>query len=173
MTAIANDTSVVQFIDANKLRNDLHITKSSLSEALMTQPGLYFHYAEQNVRARQQVEKYKARLELVSSSLNKQYRKILSDDLQAKGDTKTKVTVDMIEAAVKSDAGYVNLQAALIQAESVFRLSEAAVFSFVQRKDMLVALARNDGSSAGTSARISDAGAAYLSARQSSGAVPA
>lgn len=163
-----NDTTVSQFINADQLRHDLHITKHDLSAALSTQAGLYFHYAEQSVRSRQQLDRFKARLELVRSSLNTAYRKKITEDLRAAGEAKPKVTVDQIEAAVQLDANYVNMQKAVIEAEAVFRLSEAAVFSFVQRKDMLVQLSRNDGSYAGSSngTRASGAASGYLEARQ-------
>lgn len=159
-----NDTLVQQFIDADNLRSDLHILKSDLSASLSTQAGLYFHYAEQSVRARQQLDKFKARLELVRSSLNRAYRTKLTEDAKAAGDPKPKITIDQIEAAVQLDSNFVKMQQAVIEAEAVFRLSEAAVFSFVQRKDMLVQLSRNDSSNAGTSARVTSVGSSYLDA---------
>lgn len=167
MTTYTNDTLVQQHIDPDALRTDLHITKSDLSASLSTQAGLYFHYAEQSVRARQQLDKFKARLELVRSSLNRAYRQKLTEDLRAAGDAKGKVTVDQIEAAVQLDSNFVKMQQAVIEAEAVFRMSEAAVFAFVQRKDMLVQLARTEGNPGMTaSTRIAETGHSYLEARQ-------
>lgn len=165
--SFTNDTSIEQLLDPEQLRRDIHILKSDLSGALATQPGLYFHYAELNVRARAQMDRFKARLDLVQSSLNKRYRKVLQDDLVARGETRAKVTIDQIDAAVKMDPTYVKMQSAVIAAESVFRLTEAAMFSFVQRKDMLVALARNEHPGAAGPRSAGVAGNDYLAiARQ-------
>lgn len=163
-TPIANDTMVMQLIDPAQLQNDLHIIKSNLSEALMKQAGLYCHYAQIAVNARRQMDTFKARLELVTSHLNRTYRKSLTDEARLT-DPKAKITVDQIEAAVKLDANYYRLNQAVIEAEAVFRLSEAAVFSFVQRKDMLVQLSRSEGVTPGGRGDAAAAGANYLAMR--------
>ena len=165
---LANDTLVRQLLDPAQLQNDLHIIKANLSDALIRQAGLYCHYAQISVEARRQMDSFKARLELVTSGLNRAYRKTLTDEARLT-DPKAKITVDQIDAAVKLDANYVRLAQAVIDAEAVFRLSEAAVFSFVQRKDMLVQLSRADGVTPGYT-NAAAAGQGYLAARAVHGA---
>ncbi|MPS48474.1 hypothetical protein [Methylobacillus sp.] len=125
-----------QFIDADKLKQDVSVNLADLDNCMVEQPSLYIYYASLTVQARRQHDKWKNAAEILESQLYSHYR----TEMSAAG---AKVTEAQIQAAVKTDARYSKVYSNIIEAQSIWRMCEAAENAFNQRKDLILELARD------------------------------
>lgn len=133
---MSEDIAVNNLIDTEELKRDLHIEVADLNSDMQRHSAMYIHYACIAVRARAQADRWKTALEVLESQLDNHYRAVLKEE-------NPKTTEPMIRAAVVNDPKWKAASNRLIEAQSQFRIAEAAERAFEHRKDMLGHIARN------------------------------
>lgn len=123
--------TVRNYIEANKLKEDLSYSDTGLSSAMMEQAPLFAHYGAQHAKAQRQVNSLKNRLELLEAKV---YR-TLREQAIADGEKVTENSLGKDVAAHKAVRACKNALEEAIQIEANARI---AVEAFRQRKDMLV-----------------------------------
>lgn len=130
------EIALKEFIDAEQLRTDVSINITNLDDAMVNQAGLFVHYASMTIKARKQYERLKSTVEIIESKLYAQYRQqMIADGI--------KVTEAQIDNAIKTDKQWVGAQSKLIEAQSIWKMCEAAENALGMRKDMVLELARD------------------------------
>lgn len=122
-----------EFIDPEKLQNDLNFTNTdlSVSMAMTRQAALFAHYSTLAAKATWQSDRAKQQVDLVYANLDQQIR----DDLTTAG---TKFTEKVIESMIVRDSTYQAAMERAHEARAISRMVEAAADSFRHRKDMLI-----------------------------------
>lgn len=129
------------FVDPDRLKADVGIDITNITQGMIDQAGLYVHYATQTVRAKRQYERQKRLLEILEARLNSDYRReLVSTDEKGKV---VKPTEPQVTAAVHNDKRYQTMSSRVIDAQEIWRLAEVAERSFEHRKDMLLQIARD------------------------------
>jgi hypothetical protein len=124
------------FIDEAQLKADVTVNMTDLDTAMMNHASLFVHYAGMTVRARRQYERIKSSVEILEAKLDMHYR----ESLAAEG---KKVTEAMIVTAVKNDPRWSQAQARELDAMAIWKMCEAAESALVQRRDLILELARD------------------------------
>jgi hypothetical protein len=115
---------------------DVSINIADLDNAMIEHPSMFVHYAYLTVKARVIYDQSKNSSEIRQAQLSAKYRaQFLADGVKA--------TEGLIESSVKMDAEYNEVQTAMIKAQGAWRMAEVAESAFVQRKDMILELARD------------------------------
>lgn len=130
------DIPLERFINAEQLKKDVAINMNDLDNAMMQHASLYVYYAGQTVKARRQHDRLKNAFEILEARLDKFYR----DQFATEG---KKVTEGAIRQALVADERWSNAQGRVIEANSIFRMCEVAEDALVQRKDMILEIARD------------------------------
>jgi hypothetical protein len=125
-----------RFIDEDRMKADVSINASDLDSAMMEHASLYVHYASNTVRARRQYERIKSGVEILEAKLDMHYRETLA----AEG---KKVTEAMITTAIKNDPRWSQAQARELDAQAIWKMCEVAESALVQRKDLILEIARD------------------------------
>ena len=136
MTEVATPPPLKRFIDSDKLKQDVGINMADLDSAMVEHASLYVHYASQTVSARRQYERLKNAFEILEARLDAEYRESLA------GEGK-KVTEAAIRNSLVADSRWSSAQARVIEAQSIWKLCEVAESALVQRKDLLLEIARD------------------------------
>lgn len=139
-----------KFIDTDKLKTDVSVNPNDLDDALMSHASLYVYYAEQTTKARRQYERTKSGLEILEATLYRQFR----EQFSAEG---RKTTEKELESAIKTDLKWSAAEARLIDAQAIWKLCEAAESAFVQRKDLILEVARDRRKEREGQLRVSEA----------------
>ena len=135
--AVIGDSMLKRFIDADQLKSDVSINPEDLDTAMMQHASLYVHYAVQTVQARRQYERLKHACEILEATLDGHYRESLSEGAAKKP------TEAAIRNAVVADRRWSSGQAKMIEAQSIWKLCEVAESALVQRKDLILEVARD------------------------------
>ena len=125
-----------RFIDAEALKKDVSVNLTDLDSAMMTHASLYVHYAQQTVNARRQYDRLKNAFEILEAKLDAFHR----EKFAAEG---KKVTESAIHSALVADPRWSSAQGRVIEANSIWRMCEVAESALVQRKDMILEIARD------------------------------
>lgn len=153
-----SDIALNQFVDPDKLREDVQIDITNITAGMVTQAGLYVHYASMTVRAKRQYERWKLAVEVCEAQLDALYRKSLitqEDDGKGKGVMKTvKPTEPQVRAAICNDSRWKAASNAMVNAQEIYRLAEVAERAFDHRKDMLLQIARDAAREQGGQLRV-------------------
>lgn len=118
------------------IKRDVSINIADLDSAMIEHPSMYLYYAMKTVNARRQFDGMKNVSEIRQAQLFAKHRTALLTE-------GAKATEAMIDAAVKTDPVYIKAQTELIDAQANWRMCEVAESAFVQRKDMILELARD------------------------------
>ena len=131
-----SDLSNTTLSPTEQIKRDVAINISDLDGDMVGHASMYVHYAMKTVAARRSYDGLKNTSEIRQAQLFAKHRSALL----AEG---AKATEAMIDAAVKTDVEYIKAQTDLINAQAAWRLAEVAESAFVQRKDMILELARD------------------------------
>lgn len=124
------------FIDGDRLREDVAIDITDLDSAMVSHPSMYVYYATQTVNARRQYDRIKHAVEILEAKLDAEYRATLADEGK-------KVTENMVKNALVADKRWASAQAKLIDAHGIWKLCDVAENAFMQRKDLILEIARD------------------------------
>lgn len=127
---------VLTFISQEQLKSDLSFSPNTLDDAMMTQPGLFAHYATQSAKAQLQCDRMKSQLELVEAMLDKEIRDQANENSQ-------KITEALVEKTIKRDPRYQEAVSNYNEAKMVASLTRSVTDAFVQRRDMLVQIGKD------------------------------
>jgi hypothetical protein len=130
------DVPLERFIDPAQMKRDISINITDLDDAMISHASMYVHYASLTVQARRQYDRLKNAFEILEARLDKFHR----DQFAAEG---KKVTEGAIRQALVADPRWSRAQSRVIDSGSIFRMCEAAEDALVQRKDMILELARD------------------------------
>lgn len=158
--ADAETSTLKRFIDPEQLKADVAINPTDLDTAMIQHASLYVHYATNTVAARRQFDRIKNALEILEAQLDAEYR----ESLAAEG---KKVTETMITNSIKSDKRYVSAITKQIEAQSIWRLCEVSENAFIQRKDLILEIARDRRKEREGQLRVLEIGAAEAGAAAS------
>lgn len=122
--------------EEQQIKKDVSINIADLDNAMIEHPSLYVHYAFKTVEARRIYDRCKNTLEIIEATLSSIYRTELTKD-------GGKTTEAQIANAAKLDPRYKTANEGLIKAQAMWRFSEIAESAFVQRKDLILELARD------------------------------
>ncbi len=122
--------------EEQQIKKDVSINIADLDNAMIEHPSMFVHYAFKTVEARRVFDRCKNTLEIIEATLSAQYRA----SLIAEGG---KTTEAQISTAVKLDPHYKRANEALIKSQAEWRFAEVAENAFVQRKDLILELARD------------------------------
>lgn len=136
MTETTEPGATSEFVDPAQLKTDIAINLATLSVDMQRHASFYVHYAEQSVKARRAVDRYKLAFEILEAQLDEKWRTAL------KGES-GKVTEAQVRSAVIVDPSYRTMSSRLIEAQTEWRMTEVAVSAFDSRKDMLLQVARD------------------------------
>ena len=125
-----------RFIDPDQMKIDVNINPTDLDSAMMEHASLFVHYATQTVNARRQYERIKNAVEILEATLDAEYRQQFADEGK-------KATEAMITNAIKADKRWSSAQAKEIEAQSIWKLCEVAESALIQRKDLILEVARD------------------------------
>jgi hypothetical protein len=125
-----------RFIDAEQMKLDVAINPVDLDNAMMEHASLYVHYASNTVNARRQYERIKNAVEILEATLDAEYRQQFIDEGK-------KATEAMITNAIKADKRWSSAQSKEIEAQSIWKLCEVAESALIQRKDLILEVARD------------------------------
>jgi len=131
-TAVANGLQF--YVDSDEFAKDTRVTETNLDDCMIKQSSLRSFYGVQAAKAEAQAARMKARFEVVEAQLYDLHRK----ELATKGE---KTTEKMVETCVLTDPRWLKMKNTVIEADSIFSINRALVFSLIDRKDMLVQLA--------------------------------
>lgn len=118
------------------IKRDVSINIADLDTAMVEHPSMFVHYAMKTVAARRAYDGLKNTSEIRQAQLFAKHRTALLAD-------GAKATEAMIDAAVKTDPIYIKAQTELIDAQAKWRMCEVAESAFIQRKDLILELARD------------------------------
>lgn len=130
-TTSALNITVLDYIDAKQLKEDLAFSINDLTSAMMGQSSLFAHYGQLAADASYQVDKLEMALKTTESAVYKAIR----DDYAKKGE---KVTEGQLTNLVASHDHVKALKLALNRAIRVENVCKSAVEAFRQRRDMLI-----------------------------------
>ncbi len=121
-------------MDMQQFHADQKLDPTQLDLAASVQGEMFFHWAEQAIAARRQVDRAKLNLELVENGL--------SLDCRSNPDkyNLTKVTEAAIASSIKCTSEYQDAASALTNARHEAGLLDAAVTAMEQRKRMIEVL---------------------------------
>lgn len=122
---------VRDFIDADRLREDLAFSDANLSDAMMRQAALFSHYGVLAAQASRQVDVVKLLLENTEAAIYN----MLRGRAAAQGEKTTEV---QLEKAVSRADRVVAMKKALIEAKQVEANAKTAMEAFRHKRDMLV-----------------------------------
>lgn len=125
---------VKAFVDPAELAADVSINRDDLDSGLLSQAGLYVHYARLSADAREQLDRVKIQVEVFESRLFATHRKALLDAGE-------KATEAAVNAAVKGDTRWYRAQQSLITAKAAYDFANDAREAFKQRESALIQLA--------------------------------
>lgn len=128
--------SDLELSEEQQIKKDVSINISDLDNEMIEHPSLYVHYAFKTVEKRRIFDRCKNTLEIIEATLSSIYRADLTKD-------GAKTTEAQITTAAKLDPRYKKANEALIAAQAEWRFSEIAESAFVQRKDLILELARD------------------------------
>lgn len=129
-------TLLNRFVNLDEVKADVAINPSDLDSAMMEHASLYVHYATHTVNARRQFERMKSGFEILEATLDAEYRSMFAEEGK-------KVTETAIRNALIVDRRYSSGQARVIEAQSIWKLCEVAESALVQRKDLILEIARD------------------------------
>lgn len=139
------------FVDWDQLKKDVSIKDTDLDSVMMGHASLYVHYATLTVQARRQYERLKHAFEILEAKLYAEYRVSLEEG--------KKPTEASIRNALVADKRWSGAQARLIDAQSIWKTCEAAENALMQRKDMILEIARDRRREREGELRVREAGA--------------
>lgn len=122
--------------EIDEIKKDVSINLADLDSAMIEHPSMFIHYAMKTVQARKDFDKLKNTAEIRTAQLFTKHRLALIDGGQ-------KATEAMVDAAIKVDLVYVKAQNEVIEAQAKWRMCEVTESAFVQRKDLILELARD------------------------------
>lgn len=125
-----------RFIDADQIKADVSVNATDLDSVMMDHASMYVHYGMNTVNARRQYDRIKNAVEILEAKLDAEYRDLLA----AEG---KKVTEKMIENAIKCDKRYSAAHSKQIEAHTIWKLCEVAENALIQRKDLILEIARD------------------------------
>lgn len=129
-------SNVENFVDVDKMREDVAFSDVDLSGAMLEHSSLFAHYTVLSAKATHQHNHFKMLVDLQMSKLDKEIR----DKAAEEG---TKLTEAKITGMIKADARYINAQKALNEASMAMDIARGAVESFRHRRDMLVQIGKD------------------------------
>lgn len=124
-----------RFIEMAALKKDVEINPSDLDSAMMNHVSMYVHYASQTVFARRQFDRLKNAFEILEARLDSEVRE--------NWPATRKLTEAGVKAAITGDSRWSSGQSRVIEANSIWRLCEVAENAFLQRKDLILEIARD------------------------------
>lgn len=136
MSEAAPDLSLQKFIDYETFAKDMKIDETNLSASMKAHGPLYAYYATQAVKAKRQLEVQSLKLEIIESTLDKEWRAILKEE-------NPKTTEAQVAGAVRLDARYAAAKMREINAKEIAETCRFCASSFDQQKDMLLQIARD------------------------------
>ena len=153
---MSDDIALNPFIEPDRLKQDVSIDITNITQGMVEQAGLYVHYASQTVKAKRQYERMKRALEILEARLGNEYRKsLVTTEDDGKGKPKTiRPTEPQIAAAISDDPRHRKMASRVIDAQEIYRLAEVAERSFEHRKDMLLQIARDAAREQGGPLRV-------------------
>lgn len=122
--------------DLDDIKKDVSINLADLDNAMIEHPSLFVHYAMKTVVARKGYDSLKNVCEIRTAQLSAKHRTAFVAD-------GVKPTEALIDAAVKTDPVYVKAVTELVEAQAKWRMCEVAESAFIQRKDLILELARD------------------------------
>lgn len=134
---VGSEVALRRFVDMDQLKKDVSINPNDLDSAMMEHASLYVHYASQTVSARRQYERLKNAFEILEARLDAEYRESLSSE------GGKKPTEAAIRNALVADKRWSGAQAKVIEAQSIWKLCEVGENALIQRKDLILEVARD------------------------------
>jgi hypothetical protein len=119
------------FVDPAEVSKDVNFELHNLDNAIREHAGKYVYYAHRAALARRQFDECKSLGEVVVAKLNHLHREKMAEEGK-------KVTEAQVDAAVKMDPRWLELQKKIIDARAIYDFANSACDAFVQRRDMLV-----------------------------------
>jgi hypothetical protein len=132
-----SDYTVQEFIDPQKLRDDLEIDPRDLSMSMMRQAGLFAYYCTVAAQAEKQMGQMEQLQEIIEARLDKKVR----DAAVAAG---TKITEAQVKAQIALEPKAIAIRTAVNKARMVASICKSGADSFRHRRDMMIQLALND-----------------------------
>lgn len=129
------------FIDVEQFKKDVAINMLNLSVDLQNHASLYSHYAQNAIRANRQLEVAKKALEIREAQLDREHRKSLRESLDH--GSKEKVTEAQVRSAIVLDPRWRAASMRVVDAEEIYSLCQSCEKSFVQRREMLLQIAKD------------------------------
>lgn len=141
--------AIKTFIDPAVLQTDLALN-GDLSDRMMTQAGMFAHYAVLSANAQKQAATAKLAMEIRESTLDR--------DIRAKAaETGSKLTEPLIAKEIARNVDYIKACNDFNEADMIASLAKNTLEAWKQRRDMLVQL--------GVDAREERKGELYVNAK--------
>lgn len=132
----ATKYNLKDFVDGEKLRDDLAPNQHNLDLSLMSQAGLFAYYGTLAAQAQAQLDKYEQMEEIILARLDRKVR----DRAIADG---TKLTEPQVKAQIQLEPEAVGIRSAVNKARMIASVAKSAAEAFRHRRDMLIQLAIN------------------------------
>jgi hypothetical protein len=122
---------VVNYIDGEKLKEDVAYSEADLNTAFQQQSSLFVHYATLHAKAERQVDDLKLTLEAAESKVYRNLRDAATEKSE-------KVTEAQLEKMVAGTDFIIQMKKLINEAKQVAAIAKGAVEGFKQRRDMLI-----------------------------------
>lgn len=123
-------------LDPAQFMKDTRINPNDLDTAMLTQAGLFAHYAVVAAKTQERAENLKLKREVLESKIDQEIRDRAATD-------GTKLTEKMIEAEIHRDVRWVQVQKSLNAVRAEADLAKSALEALRHKRDMMVQLGVN------------------------------
>lgn len=150
-------------IDVDQFIGEIDAEITDLTDAMRTQTARGAYYGIQHAAAKKQLARVKLTIESVDATLMTKYRKQLEDaaaaEVEGTNKAPTRITVDMVRAAVSTDPNHLKYAQVLIDAEEIETVCKVAYNAFKTREEMLKSLGHIQNAQLKSELRVSANGA--------------
>lgn len=130
-----------KFFELDEFLREIEASVDDISEAMRTAPGRVAFYGAQYVQAQKQAKKVALTVAQIEGRLIQEHRKLLDEtareEVEGTNKSPTRVTAEMVKAAVATDARYIAAQNIKIDADEIEGICRVANDAFKARRDLL------------------------------------
>jgi hypothetical protein len=130
-----------KFFELDEFLKEIEASVDDISEAMRTAPGRVAFYGAQYVQAQKQAKKVALTVAQIEGRLTQEHRKLLDaaarEEVEGTNKSPTRVTAEMVKAAVATDTRYIAAQNVKIDADEIEGICRVANDAFKARRDLL------------------------------------
>lgn len=130
-----------KFINLEEFLQEIEASIEDISEAMRTAPGRVAYYGAQYVQAQTQSKRVALKVAEIEGRITQEIRKTLEqearDEVEGTNKSPTRVTAEMVKAAVATDPRYIAAQSIKIDADEIEGVCRIANDAFKARRDLL------------------------------------